>query len=112
MCQAYMTQVLSCQIYYSHADFDLLVCHAAPPKVLHYGLIYTIANTNYTFDKHWHYDFDATACPPWDLTTDRPKKGLFPHPPRASSFATKVSPCCCNSSRSCCIQVFVIVTDQ
>lgn len=62
---------------------------ATPPKVLHYGLIYTIANTNYTFDKHWHYDFDATACPPWDMNTDHPKKGLFPHPPRASSFTTK-----------------------
>ena len=65
--------------------------YAAPPKVLHYGLIYTIANTNYTFDKHWHYDFDATACPPWDMTTDHPKRGMFPHPPRASSFATRVS---------------------
>ncbi|DBA88087.1 TPA: hypothetical protein ACH3X2_005086 [Trebouxia sp. C0005] len=62
---------------------------ATPPKVLHYGLIYTIANTNYTFDKHWHYDFDATACPPWNMNTDHPKKGLFPHPPRASSFTTK-----------------------
>ena len=64
---------------------------AAPPKVLHYGLIFTVENTNYTFDKHWHYDFDATACPPWDMTTDRPKRGLFPHPPRASSLTTKVS---------------------
>lgn len=62
---------------------------ATPPKVLHYGLIYTIDNTNYTYDKHWHYDFDATACPPWDMTTDHPKKGLFPHPPRASNFTTK-----------------------
>lgn len=70
---------------------DCCACTAAPPKVLHYGLIYTVANTNYTFDKHWHYDFDATACPPWDMGTDRPKKGLFPHPPRASSFTTKVS---------------------
>lgn len=62
---------------------------ATPPKVLHYGLIYTVSNTNYTFDKHWHYDFDATACPPWDMSTDHPKRGLFPHPPRASSFITK-----------------------
>lgn len=59
--------------------------------MLHYGLIYTVDNTNYTFDKHWHYDFDATACPPWDMTTDHPKRGMFPHPPRASSFTTKVS---------------------
>ncbi|KAL3136783.1 hypothetical protein ABBQ38_005497 [Trebouxia sp. C0009 RCD-2024] len=74
-------------------DFSAMLYPAyfavTPPKVLHYGLVYTVESTNYTFDKHWHYDFDATACPPWDMTTDHPKKGLFPHPPRASNFTTK-----------------------
>lgn len=77
---------------------EFCVAPAAPPKVLHYGLIYTVPNSTYTFDKHWHYDFDATACPPWDLNTDHPKKGMFPHPPRALSFKTKVDlNCACKA---------------
>lgn len=62
------------------------------PRVLHYGLLWDVANTDYKFDKHWHYDFDPFKCPPWDLSptaTSATKGGLFPHPPRASSFTTK-----------------------
>ena len=48
--------------------------------------------TKYSFDKHWHYEFQATRCPPWDLEGEHTdaKGGLFPHPPRASSFNTSV----------------------
>lgn len=63
-----------------------------PPKVLHYGLYYEVANTDYKFDKHWHYDFNPFKCPPWDLSPNADssrKGGLLPHPPRASSFKTK-----------------------
>ena len=35
--------------------------------VLHYGLLWDVVGTNYTFDKHWHYDFDPFKCPPWTL---------------------------------------------
>ena len=92
-CLSHVGLVAQHQVQACAGCADSLAYPAGPPKVLHYGLIYTIANTNYTFDKHWHYDFDATACPPWDMTTDHPKKGLFPHPPRASSFTTKASHC-------------------
>lgn len=63
-----------------------------PPKVLHYGLLweFEVNGKKYGFDKHWHYQFQATRCPPWDLEgqhTDA-KGGLFPHPPAASEFST------------------------
>lgn len=32
------------------------------PKLMHYGLLFEVGN--YSFDKHWHYDFDVTKCPP------------------------------------------------
>ena len=37
--------------------------------VLHYGLLWDVAGSSpkYTFDKHWHYDFDPFKCPPWTL---------------------------------------------
>lgn len=35
--------------------------------MLHYGILWTVSGTAYAFDKHWHYDFDALACPPWNL---------------------------------------------
>ena len=68
------------------------------PKVLHYGLRWDILAPGtpvpvYTFDKHWHFEFMATRCPPWDLEGkhDDAKGGLFPHPPRASDFKTSVT---------------------
>ena len=41
-----------------------------PPKVLHYGLYWKVHGTNYEFDKHWHYTFDALSCPPWEIGYD------------------------------------------
>ncbi len=38
-----------------------------PPKVLHYGLLWQVPGTQYSFDKHWHYQFDPLSCPPWNL---------------------------------------------
>ena len=56
---------------------------------MHYGLLFEVAG--YKFDKHWFYELDMAKCPPWDLSD--PKKltgGLFPHPPRPSTLASKV----------------------
>jgi len=60
----------------------------AQPMVLHYGLLWSIAGTEYSFDKHWHNQFDVLQCPPWDLDKRKPTKGLFPYPPQPSSFNT------------------------
>ena len=68
-------------------------CVAEAPKILHYGLLWEVNDSDkYSFDKHWHYEFQATRCPPWDLEGEHTdaKGGLFPHPPRASSFNTSV----------------------
>ncbi|KAK9819905.1 hypothetical protein WJX72_003823 [[Myrmecia] bisecta] len=63
---------------------------SSPPKVIHYGLLYSVANTDYQYDKHWHYGFDARRCPPWgDLTQRQPRGGLFPHPPHPESLKTQ-----------------------
>ena len=46
---------------------------AAPPKVLHYGILWNVtgslpgAQPLYQFDKHWFEEFDALACPPWEI---------------------------------------------
>jgi hypothetical protein len=40
---------------------------AEPPKVLHYGLLWNVPGTQYSFDKHWHYSFDPLSCPPWQI---------------------------------------------
>jgi hypothetical protein len=37
------------------------------PHVLHYGLLWSVADSDYQFDKHWHYGFDPLKCPPWNL---------------------------------------------
>ncbi|KAG2439207.1 hypothetical protein HXX76_004570 [Chlamydomonas incerta] len=56
------------------------------PKLMHYGLLFEIGK-NYSFDKHWHYDFDVTVCPPWDLKDPKRRThGIFPDPPRPSSL--------------------------
>ncbi|KAL6753820.1 peptidyl serine alpha-galactosyltransferase [Haematococcus lacustris] len=57
------------------------------PKVTHYGLLFDIG-LSYKFDKHWHYDFDVTRCPPWDLG-ERPTGGVFQPPPRPSQLLSK-----------------------
>ena len=64
---------------------------AVPPKVLHYGLHWEVARSGYEFDKHWFFDFDALMCPPWNLTEERSRGGLFRHPPHPSTFSTKAS---------------------
>ena len=58
--------------------------------MLHYGLLWDVPNTEWKFDKHWHYGFDAYKCPPWNLTTDRPTAGLFPYPPAPKDLKTRV----------------------
>ncbi|GFR43751.1 hypothetical protein Agub_g4863 [Astrephomene gubernaculifera] len=56
------------------------------PKLMHYGLLFEVGK-NYSFDKHWHYDFDVTKCPPWDLTDPKRRRhGIFPEPPRPSTL--------------------------
>ena len=46
----------------------------------------------YKFDKHWHYDFNATKCPPWDLSDPKRRNaGLFGHPPRYTTLTNKVT---------------------
>lgn len=75
---------------------------AEPPKILHYGLLWEVNDpAKYSFDKHWHYEFQATRCPPWDLEGEHTdaKGGLFAHPPRASSFNTSVRRFTCRRPR-------------
>ena len=63
---------------------------------LHYGLQIDIAGgSGYSFDKHWAQGFDPGVCPPWRLPPSYNASvelvgGLFPHPPPAPSFRTKV----------------------
>mmetsp|Transcript_7473 Transcript_7473/g.18044 ORF Transcript_7473/g.18044 Transcript_7473/m.18044 type:complete len:904 (+) Transcript_7473:124-2835(+) len=50
------------------------------PKVMHYGLLFSI--DDYKFDKHWHFDFDVTVCPPWDSPIHQHSRaGIFEPPP-------------------------------
>lgn len=35
--------------------------------MLHYGLLWRVPGTDYSFDKHWHYQFDPLSCPPWQI---------------------------------------------
>lgn len=58
------------------------------PMVLHYGLMFEVAGTNYSFDKHWHEHFDVLECPPWDIDSQKPSRGIFPHAPSPLSFVT------------------------
>lgn len=56
------------------------------PKVMHYGLLFEVSNI-FSFDKHWHYDFDIKKCPPWDLTDKRRRTaGIFTEPPHPSAL--------------------------
>lgn len=61
---------------------------AGIPKLLHYGLLFEVQK--YKFDKHWHYDFDVTKCPPWNLKDPaRAREGIFQNPPRPSTLPNK-----------------------
>ena len=70
---------------------------AGPPMVLHYGNDLSVNNTSYNFSKIAVREagFDATLCPPWDLT---PKPGfqvaaggLLPYPPSPLSLPSQVT---------------------
>lgn len=66
---------------------------AAMPRVIHYGLIYDVEykGATWQFDKHWYFKFDAHACPPWNLKSQKPQAGIFPPPPHPSKLHHKVS---------------------
>jgi hypothetical protein len=56
---------------------------------MHYGLLFE-AN-GYKFDKHWHFDFNVTKCPPWDLKDpNHRREGLFAHVPSVNSLQNQV----------------------
>lgn len=60
-----------------------------PPMVLHYGLEFSVPNTDYKYDKHWYYDFNALSCPPFNMDPTgkaRSMKGLFNHPPMPATL--------------------------
>ncbi|KAG1673278.1 hypothetical protein FOA52_002558 [Chlamydomonas sp. UWO 241] len=60
----------------------------AMPRLMHYGLLFEV--NGYKFDKHYHYDFDITKCPPWDFSSESHRNaGLFGHPPRISTLNNK-----------------------
>lgn len=62
------------------------------PNVMHYGLLFEIKDTSYSFDKHWFQTFDALRCPPWEEVAagERPQHGLLPAPPRPSILEGEV----------------------
>ena len=67
---------------------------AENPQLLHYGLDMELRDDRdqpiYQWDKAAHRDFDALRCPPWDLAEQPARRGLFPHPPLASSVVGRV----------------------
>ncbi|CAL8472223.1 g11765 [Coccomyxa elongata] len=74
-------------VWHRKVDYtdSLLPGYAAlwPPKILHYGARWSVPNTTWSWHKSWyHNNFDVTACPPWDLSAERPSAGRFPLPPR------------------------------
>lgn len=60
-----------------------VVAHTGVPRVLHYGLLYSVMSIHgkWEWDKHWFHEFDVHKCPPWDLNVPRPQEGVFPPPP-------------------------------
>lgn len=61
--------------------------------VLHYGNDLSVNNTDYNFSKIAIREagFDATLCPPWDLSSERvPLGGLLPYPPSPLSLTSQV----------------------
>eukprot|EP00967_Tisochrysis_lutea_P132711 scaffold232035_cov18-Tisochrysis_lutea.AAC.1 len=59
-----VTRLKSKALQHSHLACTSFPLHTGIPKVMHYGLLFSI--DDYKFDKHWHFDFDVTVCPPWD----------------------------------------------
>ncbi len=70
---------------------------AGPPMVLHYGNDLAVNNTGYNFSKIAVHeaDFDATACPPWDLSPLPGRQvapaGLLPYPPSPLTLPSQVT---------------------
>lgn len=55
---------------------------SASPSLIHYGTPHKVLD--YVFNKHNHFQFNHTRCPPWNLQpTRKPEEdaGLIPHPP-------------------------------
>lgn len=77
----------------SYFCLNKLVWCAAMPRVLHYGLRWDIPGSSWEFDKHWYQDFDVLQCAPWNenAAQDRPKQGLFHHPPHPDTLTSHVS---------------------
>ena len=93
------------------------VCLSAePPKVLHYGLLWQVPGTPYSFDKHWHYQFNPLACPPWDVgcaalggagvpggacsPPAAAPKGPTPHPAHRPLCSSALPPACASTPPS------------
>jgi hypothetical protein len=56
---------------------------STPPRLLHYGLEFTVSlrdSGKYSFDKHWHFDFDPFACAVTPSGDERGPRGSQ-HPP-------------------------------
>jgi len=67
-------------LQHSHLACTSFPLHTGIPKVMHYGLLFSI--DDYKFDKHWHFDFDVTVCPPWDSPIHQHSRaGIFEPPP-------------------------------
>jgi hypothetical protein len=79
---------------YAVAPMHMVVWRTAGvPRVLHYGLLYSVVakDGKWTWDKHWFHEFDVHKCPPWKLDIPRPQEGIFPHPPRPDDLLPHVS---------------------
>jgi len=72
------THTRTCKHTYTHANSHEHT-HTGIPKVMHYGLLFSV--DDYQFDKHWHFDFDVTKCPPWVDFGRNSKAGIFEPPP-------------------------------
>lgn len=84
---------------------------AGVPRVLHYGLLYSVVSTKgkWTWDKHWFHEFDVHKCPPWDLEVEHPQEGLFPHPPLPGELLPHVSSLYrCVMSLGVCVCVYAL----
>lgn len=71
----------------------MLLMLADVPNVMHYGLLFEIKDTSFSFDKHWFQTFDALKCPPWVEVAagERPQHGLLPAPPHPSTLKGEVT---------------------
>lgn len=61
---------------------------STPPRIIHYGLNFTVDSRegSYSFDKHWHYQFNPFNCQVTVGTST--EGGLFPMPPSIDSLVS------------------------